>query len=200
MYNFYPIFREEENVISDDMYLYFPGVKPEQESLSITEAKSTEEVSQRNCSSSLSILADDNEHDCYESIRPVYECKLEKTEDLDKIAEEIKSKIKANNIEQLLDEFVDIQPLAEFVPKGQLIIQTKKPKSNSQKNLLDQKLKEKKHWTPEDIQAIADQLGFSRRQVYKWYWDRTKRSKNSGKAQRKQNHSKFENIEESFGF
>lgn len=49
---------------------------------------------------------------------------------------------------------------------------------------------------------IANELGLKTRQVYKWYWDRTKKRANdeSNKNKRKSRNSKFEDIEATFGF
>jgi hypothetical protein len=50
------------------------------------------------------------------------------------------------------------------------------------------------------MNAIACELGLKTRQVYKWFWDRTKkRANDASNKQKKVRNSKFEDIEAAFG-
>lgn len=117
------------------------------------------------------------------------------------MALEIRAKINSSELDQLIEEVIDIQACVETDFKDNLIIQTKQKKSNVQKDLLENKLKENSKWTTEYMNKIAEDLGLKTRQVYKWYWDRTKKRANdeSNKNKRKVRNSKFEDIEASFG-
>ena len=184
----------------EDLYVPRTGSRSFSDSLALTEIKSTDEISQKNESCSLKNFAEDNiicKNDC----KSAYELLLDDWDAINNLALEIKNRINSGAICELVEEVIDIQACAETDFRDNLIIQTKQKKSTIQKDLLENKLKENVTWTTEYMNIIAIELGLKTRQVYKWYWDRTKKRANeeSNKKQKKTRNNKFEDIEASFG-
>lgn len=199
--NFYSSFNfESEN--DHDMFHFSKCMKPLHESLSLTEIKSTEEILQRYESSSLSNVAEDNELTSFKDVtRPVDECSLEETICLNKLVLEIQEKINSSAIDELIEEVVDIQLVNETDFKDNLVILKKQKKSSSQKDVLEQKLKETPKWTSSYMKRLANQLNLKEKQVYKWYWDHTKKQAKEevNLRTRKNKNQKFEDIGAFFG-
>lgn len=186
----------------EDLYVPKGDSKSLHDSLALADIKSTEEVSLKNESSSLKNFPEDNEVLCKEEWATISESKCYDFDAIKNLAIEIRAKINSSELDKLIDEVIDIQACIETDFKENLIIQTKHKKSNKQKDVLENKLKEKQNWTTQDMDNIANELGLKTRQVYKWYWDRTKKRANdeSNKNKRKSRNSKFEDIEATFGF
>ena len=185
----------------NDLYIPKDWNKSLHDSLALTEIKSTEEISQKNESCSLKNFAEENNIICKEVWKPAFELKLEDWTAINNLISEIRAKINSSSIDQLIEEVIDIQACVETDFRDNLIIQTKQKKSNIQKDVLENKLKETPVWNTEYMNKIANELGLKTRQVYKWYWDRTKKRANeeSNRKIKKTRNSKFEDIEAAFG-
>lgn len=166
------------------------------EHLSLTEIKSTEEFSNRNYSS-LSLIAEENDY--REVVSPVGKYKSHTNKSINKIAEELHCKINEGSIEEVIAEALDFQFWTETEETRP--IQQKRKKSDSQVKSLEKALEQNKSWTKEYMNNLAAKLGLSRRQVYKWHWDKTqkKAKKESNKRLNKSRPNKFEDIETSLG-
>ena len=158
---------------------------------SLTDIKSTEEMSSKG-SNSLSIIAEDNAPINEEAINVV-----SYSNDFDNMTADIQFKINNGSIESLIDEALDNifdGNIEKFRP-----IQHKKKKTSAQNQYLEQALKENREWEKPFMVDIAGKLGLKYRQIYKWYWDKIKKSqKGQEKKSLKVKHNKFEDIESAF--
>lgn len=147
--------------------------------VSLTEIKSTEEVSQRNYSS-MSLMAEENDPICDDFIAPISEATACSASDLNKLVSEIRGKIYSDKIEDVVAEALDFQ----FCTEGDDArpIQQKRKKSDEQIQALEDALKANKNWSKEFTKELAAGLNLKFRQVYKWYWDKTQK-----KAKRESN-------------
>lgn len=175
-------------VSNNFMFFFNEEYEMKADEYSIADIKSTEEVSSK-MGSSMSVIAEDNASIYGEStVITTFE------NELDNLASEIQGQISNGKIENLVDEALDNVfdgTIEKFRP-----IQHKKKKTSAQNEYLEQALKESPEWEKPHMQAIADKLGLKYRQVYKWYWDKIKKSQN--KANKKVKHNKFEDIENTF--
>lgn len=166
---------------------------------SFTDIKSTEELSQRNYSS-MSLVAEENEHVNKEILKPAKNLTVSCAPDLDKLAQELRALINTTQIEDVVAEALDYQFCMETDETRP--IQQKKKKSDSQIQELEEALAHDKNWSKEFIKGLATKLNLKFRQVYKWYWDRTqkKAKKEASRRSSVNKTDKFEDIEAAFAF
>ena len=179
-----------------DNYLYFFNNEEQedqekQDLISLTDIKSTEEISTKG-GSNLSVIAEDNAQVCEESINIT-----NYNDELNELAFDIQTKISQGSIENIVDEALDNVfdgTIEKFRP-----IQHKKKKTSAQNKYLEQALEANSEWDKPFMVEIAAKVGLKYRQVYKWFWDKIK--KNQKKQEKKINkvkHNKFEDIESVF--
>eukprot|EP00343_Euplotes_focardii_P003993 CAMPEP_0205808150 /NCGR_PEP_ID=MMETSP0205-20121125/12029_1 /ASSEMBLY_ACC=CAM_ASM_000278 /TAXON_ID=36767 /ORGANISM="Euplotes focardii, Strain TN1" /LENGTH=189 /DNA_ID=CAMNT_0053083391 /DNA_START=41 /DNA_END=610 /DNA_ORIENTATION=+ len=183
--NFFNPIKQDNN---DFMFFFNEEYTEKIDDYRMNDFKSTEENSSK-MGSSMSVLAEDNF-----SISEKSTVITSFENELDNLAFDIQSKINNGRIENLVDEALDNVfdgTIEKFRP-----IQHKTKKTSAQNDYLDQALKECSEWEKPHMQNIADKLGLSYRQVYKWYWDKIKKTQN--KCNKKVKHNKFEDIETTF--
>lgn len=167
--------------------------------VSLTDIKSTEELSQRNYSS-MSLVAEENDPVSKEVLKPAKNLTVSCAPNLEKLAQELRAMINTTQIEDVVAEALDYQFCTETDETRP--IQQKKKKSDSQIRALEEALRHDKNWSKEFIKGLAAKLNLKFRQVYKWYWDRTqkKAKKEASKKSSSNKTDKFEDIEATFAF
>ena len=124
-YNFNFDHNEIRFDFGDDLYSDNTNNKSLSDLLSMTEIKSTEELSQKNESSSLKNFAEDNEIVYKEEGPAVCESKSYDFDAIQSLEREVRAQINSNDFDKLIDEIIDVQAWIETDLKDNLVIQTK---------------------------------------------------------------------------
>lgn len=177
MFIFESMFTQEQQFIKNDI-------------MSFEDIKSTEEVSSKRPESSwLSNVADVPEQEFSPQIDIISDdlqlivnntrkFSNDDNDDLvNSLSRQVKKDIYSNKIDMIIDEAIGFEKENEIIPDISPLIQIKRAKTSSQKVYLEAALKQNPYWDTDYMKKLAQDLGLTRRQVYKWFWDKTKKGK-----------------------
>ena len=186
---------ESQNQAALDWNMFKEQPKMGDDYFSFEDIKSTEEITAKDQSGSscLSNIADENEH--VETVKPVkttfaaqkdeFSLIITPSSDshadklIDDLCNDVRSKINSSSISDIIDEAIGFEGEDQINVDFSPIIQVKHKKTSSQKVHLEAALKENPEWSSEFQKKLAQDLGLTKRQVYKWFWDKTKKKKNA---------------------
>jgi hypothetical protein len=175
------------------MILFEDEVIDKQEHISIYDIKSTEEAGSSNNENSYSVIAEDNAPALEDSFDSQIHSDI-----YNSLLSEVKFEIYNGGINELINESLGIKSGCELA--NDRLIKQKHKRTLVESECLEEALKANNQWDKAFMKELGAKLGLSYRQVYKWYWDRSRKDNKhfSYKNMKQYKSNKFEDVETVF--